>query len=791
VTVRRWLKRLAVAAVAVVVLPPAAWWVAVHVGSYPRARLEPRAAASLTVLDAQGAVLRQDATAAGGRASWVPLDRISGHLVDATLASEDRRFWKHAGVDPVGVARALGLDLVRRRVAFGGSTLTMQLARLVDPHPRTFWGKMREAVAAGRIERTLGKREILEQYLNRVYYGNGAWGAEAAARFYFGKPAAALSLGEAAFLAVLPRGPEVYDPFRNLPLALRRRAHILGEMREAGVATAAACDVAEKTPLVFRREHPELRAPHFVEHVLAGLPPEERAGATVRTTLDGPLQARLEIALGDHLASVGGRGISQAGVVVIRNRDGAILAMVGSRDYFDAVHAGAVNVTTILRRPGSTLKPFVYGLALEAGDSPATLAYDVVLPGESRETYTAEVKQHGVARYRESLAGSYNLAAVHTLARVGVPALLGRLRAAGLTTLTKADEDYNLSLAIGEAEFRVLEYAGAFAAFGNGGRAVVPRAIVAVDAPGAVRRSAFAASADGVQVFSPEIAHLVFDILSDPDARRPMFGSAAPTDVGFPIALKTGTTRAYTDDLAFGTTSEYTVGAWAGNFDGSPTAGVMAMQGAAPMVRAAFVALAARFGAPTAPDEPPGLERHEVCALSGLRPGPDCPHKKELFIPGTAPHAACTWHRRVCGRREIAWPPEVEGWARVHGLVNNTGTLGGFPSPPEKDSARQAELRPRAPHAVDCVEAARPGSAAAPVDGALAIVYPADGARFVLEPGRPARQQMPPLRAIPAGAPVRWTVDGVDAADWVPRAGTHVLKASLGGVERTAALAFE
>jgi penicillin-binding protein 1C len=737
-------------------LPPAAWWVAVRAGSYPRARLEPRAAASLTVLDAQGAVLRQDASGAGGRETWVPLARVSPHLVDATLASEDRRFWRHAGVDPVGVARAFGLDVLRGRAAFGGSTLTMQLVRLLDPRPRSLWGKVREAVLAGRLERASSKPEILEQYLNRVYYGHGAWGAEAAARFYFGRPATALSLGEAAFLAVLPRGPEAYDPFRHLDLALRRRAHILAAMAEARVVTAEERDVAERTPLAFRREHPELRAPHFVEHALATLPPDERAGATIETTLDGPLQQSLEVAVRAHLDAIGGRDVSQAGVVVLRNSDGAILAMVGSRDYFDAAHAGAVNVTTIRRRPGSTLKPFVYGLALEAGDSPATIAWDVVLPGETRETYTADVKQHGFGRYRETLAGSYNLAAVHTLARVGPPALARRLRAAGLTTLPPPDERYRLSLAIGETEFRVLEYAGAFAAFGNAGRSVVPRAVTRVRLPGGHEREL--PPQPGAAVFSPEIAALIFDILSDPDARRPMFGSAAPVVLDFPVALKTGTTRAFTDDLAFGTTREYTVGVWAGNFDGSPTSGVMAMQGAAPLVRAAFVALAARFGEPTAPELPATLERHEVCALSGALPGPDCPRKRELFAPGTAPRARCTWHRRACGRRTIAYPPEVEGWARVHGLTG----------------ARFA-----------CPEDA-PAAA-----GGFAIVYPADGARFFLDPERPAERQRPPLRASPAHAPVRWTVDGAAAERFVPARGPHVVVARLGDDERRITIEFQ
>jgi penicillin-binding protein 1C len=537
-------------------------------------------------------------------------------------------------------------------------------------------------------------------------------------------------------------------------------------MEAAGLVSAGDRDVAERAPLVLRREHPDLRAPHFVAHVLGGLAPAVRAGATVETTLDTPLQGRLEIAVRDHLEAVGGRDISQAGVVVLRNRDGAVLAMVGSADYFDAAHAGAVNVTTIHRRPGSTLKPFVYGLALEAGDSAATLAYDVVLAGEGHESYTADVKQHGVARYREALAGSYNLAAVHTLRRVGVPTLVQRLRDAGLTTLGKPDDAYGPSLAIGDTEIRLIEYAAAFAAFGNGGRAVVPRAVTRLRFPDGGTFNV--PPAEGRAVFAPEIAYLVFDMLSDPDARRPMFGSTAPTDVGFKIALKTGTTRGYTDDLAFGTTREYTVGAWAGNFDGSPTAGVMAMQGAAPLVRAAFVALAARFGTPAAPEEPPGLEHGDVCALSGMLPGPDCPHKRETFVPGTAPRAVCDWHRRVDGRPQIAWPPEVAGWARIH------------------RGARRATGAGLAP-AVARPAVATAGGPAAPLE----IVYPPAGAHFLLDPGRPRAQQRPPLRAIPAGALVRWTVDGHPADSWVPAPGRHMIEAALGTAHREEEIDFE
>jgi penicillin-binding protein 1C len=739
-------------------LGAAAWQVAVRVRPYPRALLEPAAASSLTVLDADGRVLRQVATGAGGRESWVPLDRISAHLQRAVVISEDRRFEQHGGVDPVGVARALWLDLRARRLAYGGSTLTMQLVRLIEPHRRDLWAKAREALLAQRLERIASKHEILEQYLNRVYYGNGAWGAQAAAALYFGKPAAALSLGEAALLASLPRGPAAYDPYRNLDRALARRAHVLGLMEKAGAISAAERALAERTPLALRRDRPDFRAPHFVDHVLAQLGAGAQAGAsggaTVHTTLDGPLQERLEVAVREHLAAVGGRHLTQAGVVVLRNSDGAVLAMVGSRDYFDAEHDGAVNVTTIRRRPGSSLKPFVYGLAVERGDSPATLAYDVILPRDQHESWAADVRQHGFARYRESLAGSYNLAAVHTLERVGVNALLERLRRAGLDTLDWPDERYALNLAIGEAEVRVVDLAAAYAAFGTGGTAVIPRAITEVERPG--RAPDPRPPAAGPRLFAPDVAYLIYDILSDPDARRPMFGSRVPMVLPFPVALKTGTTRAYTDTLAFGVTREYTVGAWGGNFDGSPTAGMMAMQGAAPLVRAAFVALAARFGDPTAPPRPDGLVEAEVCPLSGMAPGPACPlRKRELFRAGTVPRARCNFHVLACGHSEVRYPPEVAGWARVHGLLH--------PSPCRTDGVRAPEPRD------------------------LRILSPTDGAHFVLDPFRAPDQQLPPLRAAPTGPPVRWTIDGVAADHFKPTAGPHHVRAVRGdeGVEVT------
>jgi len=754
---RRRLKRVGLVLGLAVGLPWAAFTIAVRARDYPAAQLEPRRAASLTVLDRQGLILRQEAAQSGGRESWVPIDRISEHLVQATLAAEDHRFFEHGGVDVRALVRAAWLDVRARRLAFGGSTLTMQLVRLLEPRPRGLWAKLGEMVLAGRLERALSKRALLEQYLNRVYYGNGAWGAQAAAQLYFGKPAAMLAPGEAALLAVLPRGPEAYHPYRNLSAALARRAHILRLMVAQGLLSESERALAERTPLALRRERPDFRAPHFVDYALGELPAELRAGTTVRTTLDGPLQQQIEVAAREHLAQVEWLHITQLAVVVLRNSDGAVLALLGSRNYFDADRQGAVSGAVARRRPGSTLKPFVYGLALERGDTPATVALDVVLPSEVHETWTTDIRQHGFARYRESLAGSYNLSAVHTLQRVGVQPLIDRLRRAGLTTLDRPDGRYGPDLAIGEAEVKLIELASGFANFARGGVALRPRAVERVESGGAVVWRPQAEP--GPRVFSPQVAWLIWDILRDPDARRPMFGDRVPLELPFAVAAKTGTTRGYTDNWALGATGEFTVGVWAGNFDGTPTHEVMAMRGAAPLLRATMVALAARFGAPSEPARPEGLQEGVVCPLSGQAPGALCPRRKlEWFLEGTVPREPCTWHQMACGSRWVRYPPELQGWARVHGLLAE-------PACPERRLARA-------------------------VDGPR-ILYPVEGARFLIDPDRPAALQVPPLRAAPPGAEVRWTIDGVPPQRFRPSPGLHEVRAEWAGASDRVSIRFE
>lgn len=739
----RWPRRIVYATSALLVLVAAAWHVAIRAGDFDLELLDKSAATSMTVSDANGLVLRQEATSAGLRERWVPLDKISRHLIDATLASEDGDFYDHAGVDWSAMVRSAYLNVTRGGADFGGSTITMQLVRLTAGTTRTLRGKLHQMVLAGRLERALGKREILEQYLNRIYYGNGAWGAEQAARVYFGKSAAELSVGEAAMLAVIPRGPHYYDPFAHSGRALERRAHILELMEEGGYISPFERGLAMRVPLDLDKMRPHFRAPHFVELVKERLPEEMLQGATVKTTLDWALQRNVEVALRNHIDKVGHRNISQASVVVLRNSDGAILAMVGSRDYEDSAANGAFDGVTARLRPGSTLKPFVYGAAIERGDTPATIAEDVVLPEDAHQFYSKDVKSHGFARYREALAGSYNLSAVHTLQRVGVAPVLAKLRAAGLATLDRPDSAYDWGLAIGHAEVRLLDLASAFTLFARGGVPIAPRAIERAVVVGGTPWSE--PVTERPRVFSEEVSYLVWDMLRDPDARKPMFGDRVPLDMPFPIALKTGTTKAYTDLWAIGTTREYTVGVWAGNFDGSPTHHVMSTEGATPLLRATYAAVAARFGNPTAPPRPETVVSADICPLSGKRPGPHCEHRKrELFVAGHVPEETCDWHQLVCGAPTIVYPQGVRGWAKHYGRV------------PRSACAKEA------------------------TSGRVAITYPVDGARFMLEPYRAAESQRPPMNAVPHGAKLTWTIDGQPAERWVPTPGEHRLAVALG-----------
>ena len=550
---------------------------------------------------------------------------IPAVLMAATLAAEDQRFWSHNGVDWRATLRAAWQLARNGRVVSGGSTLTQQLVKLAEPRPRTFATKLIEAAQALRLERKWDKPRILAAYLNRLDYGNLRGGCDAAARHYFGKPPADLSAAEAAFLAGLPQAPSRLNPRARFAGAKRRQEWILGRMHTLGWLTPEDFHRALAEPVQLAPARREFAAPHFVDLMLdrAALGPGHPQRVT--TTLDLDLNSFVEQTLRAQLARLREQQVGNGAAVVLDNRTGAVLALVGSEDYF-APAAGQVNGAWSPRSAGSTLKPFTYALAFERGATPASIVADVPceFPTATGGFRPVNYDQHchGPVRHRLALANSLNIPAVKVLDELGGAAVLHeRLRACGLTTLTRSPEFYGLGLTLGNAEVRLLELANAYACLARLGEWRPYRLVERADD-----------SQPSAQVISRAAAWLVADVLSDNHARVLAFGLETPLRFDFPVACKTGTSTDYRDNWAVGYTPEFTVAVWAGNFDGSPMRGVSGVSGAGPVLHTIFQHLRARFGT-TWYAPPPDWVQREVHPLTGQLVTDALPRSRSGNIP--------------------------------------------------------------------------------------------------------------------------------------------------------------
>jgi penicillin-binding protein 1C len=483
----------------------------------------------------------------------VPLAELGDRIQRAVVAAEDRRFARHPGVDPLAMARAFGQLCAERRVVSGASTITQQLARTVVPRPRTVRGKLGEMALALRIEASLGKREILEQYLNRVAFGPGLRGVEAASRFYFDKPTRDLSLAEAAALAVLPRGPTLYDPRRSPERLRKRRDEVLERMREVGFASSDEVARAQAEPILLAPRGSGLGAPHLVEAVLSGafegdgdrdLGPLRGLAGDVTLTIDRGLQREMEVLAQDAVRALAARRVSAAAVVVLDNASGDVLAYVGSPDAEDAARLGHNDGVLALRQPGSALKPFLYELAMERlGFTAATALPDVALelpePSGSYAPQNYDGRYHGPVRLREALANSYNIPAVWTAAALGPDRVVARLRALGLGSLTREGAHYGAAIALGDGEVRLLDLASAYATLARGGLFLPARAVREARHRGGAPVS-LPDPPPPARVFDPARARVITDILADPKARVSAFGEHSALELPFPATVKSG-----------------------------------------------------------------------------------------------------------------------------------------------------------------------------------------------------------------------------------------------------------
>lgn len=748
--VRRRATRLAVA----VVLLVAGWLVrtGLFAPANPRLILDERFAVT-RIFDRHGRALQALTQAEHARHRPTRLARVSPHLISATLALEDQHFWQHPGVDPVAVLRAVGQNVRAGRVVSGASTLTQQLCKWMAPQQRTFGAKISEAAAAIGLEGRLQKPEILELYLDFAPYGGLHRGAEQAAQAWLGKPAADLTLAEAAWMAVLPRSPQRLDPGRNPQAAVPAQKRLLERLRALGWYDSATIDAALSQPIAIAPDATRLRDPHLQDWAARTLQqPLANRPARIDTAIDGTLQAEIEQMARQHLVSLRGLQVGNAAVVVIDVATGEALAMVGSADYGDAGHGGANNGALALRQPGSTLKAFAYATAFEQGQSPATVLAD--LPAQYRTEQglwspgNYGGKWFGPVRARLALASSLNLAAVQLADSVGVSAILASLQAAGISTLQKTAAHYGLALVLGDGEVSLLELTAAFSVLARGGLYVAPTLVrQVVDQQGAATA---VKGSETRQVFAPQTAWQVASVLSDPQARSLAFGRGGPLEMPFAVAAKTGTSKGFRDNWALGTTSQFAVGVWVGNFDGAPMRDVSGTTGAAPLLRDVLWRLH-RDRRPADFARPAGLQDAAVCALSGLVATAACPHTvAEALRPEQLPRP-CDWHARAAtGDLVLNAPAKFRSWA----LQN-------------PELAAQVQR-----------------SAAADLNGRpVALVQPLDGAALVIDPHLPAAKQQVALRAQAAdrGWRLRWQVDGTAAGEtaadepafWQPTAGEH------------------
>ena len=589
------------------------------------------------------------------RRTPIKIEDMPLFLKQATVAIEDKNFYKHNGFDVLGTLRGLS-RFVTRGYAQGGSTLTQQLVKnVLLTSERSALRKIKEFVLAVQIERRYSKDQILQMYLNEAPYGGTAWGVESASEIYFGKSAKDLNLVESAILSGMPQLPSRYSPYSSTPKAyIDRSTNVLRRMREDGYITKdqEEASLAELPDFKFQTKGSSFKAPHFVQYVQKILEERygerviEQGGLKVTTTLDLELQEKAQEIVFDEISKVEKHRITNGAAVVLDSETGEILSMVGSKRFDDPDYDGQVNVTTALRQPGSSFKPFTYVTALKKGYTASTMLMDVptTFAGTGGQPDYVPVnydgKYRGPVQLRYTLGNSLNIPAVKLIAMVGIKDVLETSYDMGLTSLSPTKETLarvGLSLTLGGGEVKLLDLTGAYSAFFNGGTKASPLAILKVeDNDGKILEEI--QPKKGKKVISPEEAFIISNILSDNDARKEIFGINSLLNIsGRQIAVKTGTTNDKRDNWTIGGNPKRAVGVWVGNNDNSPMLNVASgISGASPIWRRILLESIAGTE-PVNFVAPEGIITVDVDMMSGKKSHDGFPSRSEFFSKGSEP----------------------------------------------------------------------------------------------------------------------------------------------------------
>ncbi|HSX08764.1 MAG TPA: transglycosylase domain-containing protein [Candidatus Saccharimonadales bacterium] len=586
--------------------------------------------------------------------TFVPLAKIPKEMQEATIAIEDRDFYHHGAVDFRGIARALYSIVVHKEIQ-GGSTLTQQLVKnsLLTPK-QTIQRKIREVILSFATEVMYNKNQILEMYLNQVPYGGTSYGVEAAAQTYFGKDINKLDLAQLAFLAALPEAPSTLSPYGSHPeLGIERQHEVLQNMYAQGYISKDQMTKSLNEKLKFEKITNPIKAPHFVFYIRDLLEQKygenavDEGGFKVITSLDLNVQNMAQKVVEDQVASVAQYHVTNGAALVTDPATGEILAMVGSKDYYDP-NGGNVNATIALLQPGSSIKPLNYALGLVNGYGASTPFIDapICFPDPPNKPYCPhnyDLRYHGIVQMRYALANSYNIPAVEMLDLNGLVPFINLARQMGITTFTNPS-DYGLSLTLGGGEVRMIDMATAYGVLANQGYRIDLHPILKItDRKGDVieQYTPPASPIFGKKVLPSAVTFVLSNILADNQARVAEFGPNSALKVaGQYVSVKTGTTNDYRDNWTFGYTPSYLVSAWVGNNDHSAMSGIVTgITGAAPIFHDIMTNLL-KGKQPEIPQKPSDVFGEYVCSTTGLiasKSGGGCPTRFEYLINGKNP----------------------------------------------------------------------------------------------------------------------------------------------------------
>lgn len=598
-------------------------------------------------------------------------DSIPENLKKAVLTFEDQYFYQHPGVNPVALIRAAYWNIRHQQVVSGGSTITMQLARMIQDNPRTYWNKFREVLLALKLEVHMSKEDILNAYLVHAPYGSNVRGYLAASYRFFGKRPEQLTWAESALLAVLPNAPGFIFPSSHQNELIVKRNVLLRKMMENEIISSETYELSLLEPIPEQLIPFTLQAPHLADRIHA-----ENSLDVIRTTINAEIQNETNFFVKQQAARMKLLGIRNLSALVINNKTGGVAAYVGSQDYHDLEHEGRVDGVRASRSSGSILKPFLYALAIDEGlILPETLIKDVPTYYSSFSPSNASEKFSGIVPAKEALIYSLNIPAVRLLNAYGVNKFYNQLEEAGVSTLFRKPDEYGLPIILGGAEVTPWDMGRLFRGMANGG--VFEDIHYLKDQPGSYR----------TQLLSRGASHLILDELKE--LIRPglefywkKYSSQRP------IAWKTGTSYGHKDAWAVGTTPKWTVVVWVGNFDGESNKGLAGMTSAGPLLFNIFQVL---------PDDNEWFTQDtkdyvtvNICKHTGFYAGQDCPEIVETFAPQKMkPLRVCPYHERyyiesnhrVCSKcwkgnqqliHQLAFSPDINYYLRQNGNLITT-----------------------------------------------------------------------------------------------------------------------